>query len=402
MWTFSAMDAIHKYNILDTPRESDFDDIVKIASTVCNTRMSLISLLDGERLWYKAEVGLGWPESPAKDSFCIRAMKGDDMMVVNDATTDDRFQDNPYVLGDPHVRFYAGMPLIMSNGDRLGTLCVFDDKPHMEMTPYQSEILRVLSRQVINQLELRYQAHQLAQANDTIHRQNDALQNVIDSKNKMLSLLAHDLRNPLANMHSMVRLLRDGSLAPEQITDLAGMLDKSVAVSLDLLNNLVSWIRDQFESGEKAAEPVELFWLADKLLTTHHDQIISKGNRTENNIPMDTIVRTQRSGLEFILRNLILNANKFTKQGTIKIDYALEQGYHCITIEDTGMGMKASTLKDLFNWDKTVSTKGTDGEKGSGIGLKLCYELAAKMHGELRAESEEGKGTKFILKLRAE
>ncbi|MEV6929235.1 GAF domain-containing protein [Dactylosporangium sp. NPDC051485] len=141
--------------ILDTPPEADFDDIVRIASEICGAPISLVTLVDAERQWFKAKVGdVAVPETPREVAFCAHAIMGRDLMVVPDATADARFADNPFVRGDDGIRFYAGAPLLTQGGAALGTLCVVDHAPH-RLDLDQMRALRALAKQVTELLELR-------------------------------------------------------------------------------------------------------------------------------------------------------------------------------------------------------------------------------------------------------
>src|SRR6266478_1685742 len=146
--------ALDKYAILDTDPEQFFDDLTLLASHVCNTPIALISLVDEDRQWFKSRVGLDASETSRDIAFCSTAILRSDVFVVPDALKDDRFRNNPLVLSDPHVRFYAGAPLINEDGYALGTLCVVDRAPR-ELAPDQREALKALSRLVLAQLEFR-------------------------------------------------------------------------------------------------------------------------------------------------------------------------------------------------------------------------------------------------------
>jgi GAF domain-containing protein len=146
--------ALEKYAILDTEPEQAFDDLTLLASYVCKTPIALISLIDEDRQWFKSKVGMSISETPREVAFCSIAIQQSDVMVVPDTLKDDRFRNNPLVVSEPRIRFYAGAPLITEEGYALGTLCVVDQKPR-EFGPDQEEALGALSRLVLAQLEFR-------------------------------------------------------------------------------------------------------------------------------------------------------------------------------------------------------------------------------------------------------
>ncbi len=152
---------LHDLGILDTEPERDYDDLVRIASSICGTPIGLVSFIDRDRQWFKARLGIDAVETPRDVSFCAHAINDpSNLMLVPDATLDPRFSDNPHVTGEPHVRFYAGAPLLTSSGNALGTLCVIDHQPRT-LEPFQREALLALARQVAVLLELRRTARRL-------------------------------------------------------------------------------------------------------------------------------------------------------------------------------------------------------------------------------------------------
>jgi CHASE1-domain containing sensor protein len=146
--------ALCAYQILDTAAENDFDEIVRLAAQVCRVPLAAIGLVDAERTWFKAQVGFDDPETVRDHSFCAHAILGDELFVVEDAAADERFRDNPLVAGEPHIRFYAGMPLITPEGRHIGALCVAGLEPR-KLKAEQAEALRWLARHTVMLLELR-------------------------------------------------------------------------------------------------------------------------------------------------------------------------------------------------------------------------------------------------------
>lgn len=146
--------ALERYNVLDTLPEQEYDDLTQLAADICDVPIALISLIDQDRQWFKSRVGIDASETPRDISFCGHAVAANAALNVPDATQDPRFSDNPLVVNDPNIRFYAGFPLITPDHYTLGTLCVIDRQPK-DLSPKQIQQLEALSRLVISQLELR-------------------------------------------------------------------------------------------------------------------------------------------------------------------------------------------------------------------------------------------------------
>jgi anti-sigma regulatory factor (Ser/Thr protein kinase) len=155
--------ALRSYRILDTDPEQGFDDLAILASHICETPIALITLIDENRQWFKSKVGIDGDETMRSLAFCTHAIQHEDIMFVADARKDPRFSDNPFVVGAPHIRFYAGAPLVTPEGHALGTLCVVDRVPRT-LTERQVRALDALRRQVVAQLELRRNLFELEAA----------------------------------------------------------------------------------------------------------------------------------------------------------------------------------------------------------------------------------------------
>ncbi len=155
--------ALRRYRILDTEPEEAFDDLTLLASYICNTPMALITLIDENRQWFKSQRGLeGVRETERSVAFCTHAIPQSEILEVPDTREDERFRNNPFVTGQPHIRFYAGAPLITPDGHALGTLCVVDTQPR-RLTPEQIRALDALRHQAQAQLELRRRYLELKQ-----------------------------------------------------------------------------------------------------------------------------------------------------------------------------------------------------------------------------------------------
>lgn len=154
---------LQNLGLLDSGKEAAYDDLVRLAADVCDVPIAAVSLVDSDRQWFKAQCGLAAAQTPREQSFCSHAiLRPDELMVVPDATQDPRFAQNPLVLGEPHIRFYAGAPLVSARGQALGALCVIDNKPRT-LSDAQQRALLALARQVGALIELRRKRQQLEQ-----------------------------------------------------------------------------------------------------------------------------------------------------------------------------------------------------------------------------------------------
>ena len=159
----ARLQALRDYDILDTAPEEAFDDAVRIAAFICGTPIATVTLIDSQRQWFKAKLGITGAETPRDQAFCAHTILQPKLMEVEDAHQDERFADNPLVTGAPHIRFYAGAPLITADGQSLGSLCVIDKNPR-RLSAEQRDCLERLARQVMMNMELRRVSSQLAEA----------------------------------------------------------------------------------------------------------------------------------------------------------------------------------------------------------------------------------------------
>lgn len=172
------LNTLASYDVLDTDGEAYFDDIVTMASRICEAPVSLISLVDNDRQWFKARVGFDPHQTSLEESVCSHAILGDGYLEIPDMTADERTRDNPLTLGDPGARFYAGANLVAPNGLPIGTLCVLDDKPRV-LTEFQRDALRTLSQTIMSQLELRRRLMtEKALRDEMDHRVKNSLQTI--------------------------------------------------------------------------------------------------------------------------------------------------------------------------------------------------------------------------------
>ncbi len=218
--------ALRRYGILDSPPEVEYDELATLAARICQTPIALVSLLDETRQWFKSHIGLDVEQTPREQAFCNFAIRDQDLLEVTDACADPRFRDNPLVTGEPGIRFYAGVPLITTDGHALGTLCVIDRR-RRELEPQQRIALEILARQVMQQLELR-RALQLAageaalrrDAQDRLTESNRALEDQVRDRSRVLQATLDRLRDAEIQLHTLFENAAVGLAAVDSATQL--------------------------------------------------------------------------------------------------------------------------------------------------------------------------------------
>ncbi|MDP1842977.1 MAG: GAF domain-containing sensor histidine kinase [Sediminibacterium sp.] len=385
---------LYRMLILDTQSEKDFDEIVQVASRICKVPISLISLVDTKRQWFKAKIGLNDEEINRDFAFCAHTILQDDIFQVEDAVKDERFVDNPLVTSDPNIRFYAGVPLVTSKGFKLGSLCVIDSKPR-QLNEDQLFALDVLSKQVIKLFELRLRNMEIEAKNAIVESQKQHLEELSQIQSKVISIVAHDVRSPVAALKNVLDLKKSDDITNEEMNDFMVMVSKQLDGTIDMLTNLVEWGSILLNKSEVKLAVIQLHDLVASKIGNLEVSFQVKHNHFNNQLPVDCIVYTDENMIRFILRNLLSNANKFTEGGTISIIGELIGDEYKITVADTGIGMSEDIQKNLFKTNRKSSRPGTNKEIGSGLGLVLVKEFIDRLGSKLIVESALNKGTQI-------
>ena len=384
------LQALRRYGILDTEAEELFDSVARIAATICDTPISLVSLIDADRQWFKAKIGLETSQTPRELAFCAHAiLRPEELLVVPDATLDPRFRDNPLVTGSPDIRFYAGAPILTHDHQPLGTLCVIDTQPR-QLSPRQVQALEHLAKQVQANLDLRLKTRQLNDLNE--------------SKNRFFSILAHDLRAPLGTIVSIADLLTDPEMPFEEAEQKKFLqhLKTSARTTSQIAENLLSMAL--FEKGALKFAPAHqnIPEIVESARSATSGALAAKSIDFSLRCPPDATAWADPSMLHSILQNLLSNAAKFTpERGSITVTVATSPTTCAIAVDDTGVGIKPEILSRIFKLESTYSTPGTAGEKGSGLGLTLCRQFARQHGGDLTLASTPGQGATATLTLPA-
>ncbi|OKS86481.1 sensor histidine kinase [Mucilaginibacter polytrichastri] len=386
------LNALDSYHILDTIEEEDFDELTLLASTICNTPIALISLVDAKRQWFKSHRGLNARETPVEQSFCAHAIASyDDIMVVTDAKHDERFADNPLVTGDTNITFYAGVPLINEDGYALGSLCVIDHHKRA-LTDEQAKALKIIAKQVVDKLELRRKVHTLEKLNQEIRDSNVFIQ-------KFASTAAHDIKNPLSSVLLTSQALK---IRLEKLQDEG--CKRLVDLNITSTRNLIVLLDEMLAYSKKPS-----LLLTDKKqinlneTLTKVSSLVSTPSNFKIQMPAEThILNISSVAIEQIFINLFTNAIRYNDKevGILKIAFDEDDEFYKFEIEDNGIGIAEQHHHKIFNNNFTLKITDRYNEKGSGIGLSTVKELVKALKGSIYLKSEIGTGTTFYISIK--
>jgi signal transduction histidine kinase len=393
--------ALRATELLDSLPETAFDEIVQLASMICGTPMALISLVDENRQWFKSRYGLDAPETPRDIAFCSHAIQQPDrMFVIQDAHEDERFANNPLVTSGPNIRFYAGAPLVTPDGEALGTLCVLDRVPR-RLSAAQLRALDGLKHQVQSQIELRRHAKALREQEAVIRTQLEELRRLQSLKDDLVSMIVHDLRNPLSAVLGFVDLVHD--LGRRSLpSDLYEYLGKAKQAGIELNERITGLLEVRLlEHGELRIKPERVSLR--EIVREATGAIEAEAGR--RNVPIEisgdeVTVDVDRKLVRRALENLFTNALKYTEHETpIGISTAILQNGVAIDVADCGMGVPDAYKSSLFEKFGSIEARRGDVRRGIGLGLYLVKLVADLHHGEVSVMDREGGGAVFRLLL---
>ncbi len=382
---------LRAYRILDTLPEDDFDNLTAIASQICQTPVSLVSLVDDGRQWFKSNHGLP-VEMIGTDrqlAFCAHnILTPSSPLVVNDAREDARFADNTLVTGDPHIIFYAGVPLISREGYALGSLCVIDHQPR-EISPGQLEALDKLARQVVKLFELRLS---LRESEERLHEREAAYGLLRDFSH----IVAHDLKAPIRNIRQAGEIIVDEFAADisADLRHLLDMIEEQATAASGLIDGVLRYSQAarSLPAERNRVDLEELVRFAERQAGRHSCCELSFGGEV-------TELFSSRVALLQILQNLIGNSIKFCDKDKCVISILtrrLPGGLCHISVSDNGPGIAPNNLARVFN----LFHSGVNADEQShGVGLSIVKRLVEALGGTIKVESELGCGTTFLFTL---
>ncbi|GAA4281016.1 sensor histidine kinase [Gaetbulibacter aestuarii] len=378
---------LESFSILRTIPELDYDDLTAIAAQICDTPISLVSLLEADCQWFKSHHGLDLQETPRNISFCGHAInQPSDIFIVEDATKDERFFDNPLVTGPPYIQFYAGVSLMSDNGLPLGTLCVVGNEPKT-LTNKQIQSLKALSRQTMNVLNLRKSKLELEKALKELLAKNQEL-------DRFASIAAHDIKSPLAGIQGMIMLFTEQyrSVLDEHANEMLSLIQNSSEQLQSLIEGILMYSKgDNILQDEKSTikiselekDMLELFSSETKLNFTVNSQLEE--------------ITTNPVALKQVLLNLIANGIKYNDKDHINIELGISgdtKNYY-FYVSDNGPGIPQENREKIFRIFEVTTQTDRYGETGHGIGLATVKKIVDKFGGDLTVDSELGQGSKF-------
>lgn len=393
--------ALRGLDILDTPTEGAYDDIVKLAAELCETPIALISLVDEHRQWFKAAHGLDAKETPRAFAFCAHAIHAPtEPLIVFNAEQDPRFFDNPLVTGEPNIRFYAGIPLVTKSDQQpIGTLCVISDEAR-ELSDEQLKTLTVLANHAEKLLHLREATKQLMNQQFELQQQQHELARLgrLSLAGELVAEVSHEMGQPLYAISALSATLE---VMNEQrgweygrTSVLIRRLQEACTHSGQILTRLRQFVRNvppKFETCD-----------VNEILGATVEFLDFQCRRNEVDIQLNLAssplkVHANSAHLQQVAVNLFINA--FEAMGDVepseralRVTSRQEDDSVVVEISDSGPGLKVS-------YEAAFTAFRTTKADGLGMGLSICSRIIENHSGNISASSRTGEGATFRIEL---
>lgn len=391
--------ALQRTNLLDSPAEEAFDRLTRLASKILHVPVSLVSLVDNERQYFKSVVGPDDPwaalrETPLSHSFCQHVVASSKPLIVSDARLHPLVHQN-LAIRDLGLVAYAGMPLTTPDGQTLGSFCAIDTQPR-EWTEEEIEILQELATSAMTEVELRLTAQQLQES-------YQKLQAVEALRDDLTHMIVHDLRTPLTSLLSGVQMIElVGELTDDQ-QEILGISVDGGKILLGMINDLLDV--SKMESGTLSLEYTQV--AATRLLHNAQRQVQALATAqgltlTSEVAPETPLFQADEDKLVRTLVNLLSNAIKFTPEGGgihISVRLAKDQQGIVFSVSDTGEGIPKDELEHVFEKFGQVESRKSGRKMSTGLGLTFCKMVVEAHGGCIWVESEIDKGSTFLFRL---
>lgn len=384
---------LYRFDILDTLPEEAFDRLTALAALTFNAPIALVTFVDRHRHWFKSHVGFPVPEIPRENGFCGHTIMNDEIMVVPDATQDVRFADDPAVTGPAAIRFYAGAPLTLASGFRLGTVCIMDKAPRSAgLSEREREILLSFAALVVREIEYRQET-----TNEAIDL-SDELLNAQSAKQQFLQMLSHELRTPLNAVLGFSTLIAgapDEEVVPKY-KEYADDIAQAGEHLLALIDGMLDWTR--LERGELGIEDsiVAVPDLIDRAIAL----IPSAGQRVDVLAkPELPELRCDARYVVQILAHVIDNAITFSPDGqpvTVSVDVNDERNL-IVRVTDRGPGVSDESRTRAFGVFEKFDPAGTPFVEGIGLGLPISRKLMEVHGGSIEFADDQQRGATVVL-----
>ncbi|MDR9456161.1 MAG: GAF domain-containing sensor histidine kinase [Salegentibacter sp.] len=383
--------ALAQYAIFKSDPDKDYDQLTFLAAEICEVPVAKISIIANEEVWNKAVYGTELSSIPRQNSFCeLSIQSGEKILILQRAEQPEVFE-KAKGLYDRDYQFFAGVPLVNSQGHAIAVFCVFDVKPRM-LKSNQLKSLEALANQCMNLFEARKQTYKL-------HHVQRSLKQKYRELEKFASLVSHDIKSPLANIISLTELLKDENedKLDEQTKEYLNFLvDSSYS-----LRNYVDGILNFYRSDhilEKDYEDVDLAELLKGVVGLYNisDDI-------EINYPKEgKLQNINKLALTQVFMNLLSNSLKYNDKEQRKVDIRFKEsnGFYKFEVEDNGNGIPPEKVEKAFELFSTLDATDRYGNPGSGIGLATVKKHIENMHGQIEVQSTPGVGSNFKFRIK--
>ena len=387
--------SVHATGLLDSGSEVLFDTITDLVTAAFDVPISLITVVDESRQWFKAKTGIEQSETPRDDAFCAYAIaRPDDLLVVEDATADARFSDNPLVVGPPHIRFYAGAPVRAPDGQPVGTLCVIDTHPR-SFDQRARDLLRRAAQQVEVLIAARIERDQALGDRGRIASEHHELEQAVEARTQFLAVAQHKLKTPLAVIAGWGGTLRQwDDLSTEERDAGLDAIERSTVELQSQIDDLLDEARANLLQLSIDIETIDLSqFVTEQIEATRYDQ---DRHPIRISVPAGLSVLADRAALRQVLAHLLDNAVKYSPDGgAIEISGRADDGDAVLAVADHGIGLPDDI--DVFRpFQRGRSVHSV--ARGTGLGLYIVRSLTAKMGGRVSAAPNDT-GARFEVSL---